>query len=91
MNDLTNKLMLFCRWRNSETKNINGIIKKDINPQELRHTCAYLTFNKHFKLILVEYIKDEAQPTTTQHFNTQKPESDEEPIDKEIEEEDTEE
>ena len=82
--------MLFCRWWNSETKKINGIIKKDINPHELRHTCAYLTFNKPFKLILVEYIKDEAQPTTAQYNSIQEP-SDEEPSDTESEGEVTEE
>jgi hypothetical protein len=82
--------MLFCRWWNSETKKINGIIKKDISPHELRSTCAYLTFNKPFKLILVEYIKDEAQPTTTQYYNIQEAESDEEPSDTESEGEDTE-
>ena len=83
--------MLFCRWWNSETHKINGIIKKDINPHELRHACAYWRFNKPFKLILVGYIKGEAQPTPTQYNNIQEPESDEEPTDTESEGEDTEE
>ena len=39
----------------------------------------------------MEYIKDEAQPTTTQYYNIQEQESDEEPSDTESEEEDTEE
>ena len=80
--------MLFCRWWNSETKNINGIIQKDITPHELRHTCAFLTFNKPFKLILLEYIKDETQPTQT---TQPEPESEEDPSDTESEGEETEE
>ena len=80
--------MLFCRWWNSETQKINGIIKKDINPHELRHTCAFLTFNKPFKLILLEYIKDETQPAQT---TQPEPESEEDPSDTESEGEETEE
>ena len=87
--DLTHKLLLFCRWWNSETKKINGIIKKDINPQELRYICAFLTFNKPFKLILMEYIQDETQ-TTTQTTTQTEPESEAEPIETESEDEDTE-
>ena len=74
--DLTHKLLLFCRWWNSETKKINGIIKQDIKPHELKHVCAFLTFNKPFRLILLEYIKDD-QPTTQDI--KQEPESEEEP------------
>ena len=59
----------------------------DINPHELRHACAFLTFNKPFKLILLEYIKDETQPAQT----TQPESEEEEPSDTESEGEETEE
>ena len=29
----------------------------------MRHVCAFLTFNKPFRTILLEYVKDE-EPTT---------------------------
>ena len=57
---------------NSETKKINGVIKQDIKPHELKHVCAFLTFNKPFRLILLEYIEDD-QPTTQQGRERERP------------------
>ena len=72
-------------------KKINGILKQQATPKELRHASAYLTFNKPFKLILVEYLKSEAQPTQTTAEEEEEAQSGEdEPSDTE-EEEDTEE
>jgi hypothetical protein len=77
--DLTHKLMLFCRWWNSKTGKVNGILKKDVSQQEIRHTCAFLTFNKPFKLVLLQYNQQESE--------TLQPESEEEPITSDSDEE----
>ena len=72
-------------------KKINGILKQQATPKELRHASAYLTFNKPFKLILVEYLKNEDQPAQTTAEEEEEAQSGEdEPSDTE-EEEDTEE
>lgn len=80
--DLTNKILLLCRWWNSETKKINGILNDNINTNELRHVCANLTFNKPLRVVLIEYEKGEQKQKQGQTI----PEDEEEPSDTEDEE-----
>ena len=79
---MTNKILLLCRWWNSETKKINGILNDNTNINELRHVCANLTFNKPLRLVLMEYEKGEQTQETTQT----RPEEEQEPSDTEDEE-----
>jgi len=92
--DLTNHYLLLCRWWNSETKKINGIIEDKAKIDDLRHTCAFLTFNKPFRLILIEYLKNNTQELTTTTTNEEQTPSETEAEtqeDSETDEEDTEE
>ena len=71
-----------CRWWNSETKKINGILNDNTNINELRHVCANLTFNKPLRVVLIEYDKGEQKQKSAQ----KQPEDEEEPSDTEDEE-----
>lgn len=59
--NVSSKTMLFCRWFNSLTNKINGFWKDKVNKTEFILTLKQFTFNRPFKLILMdtyEEVKD---------------------------------
>jgi hypothetical protein len=52
--NITTKTLLFCRWFNSLTNKINGFWKDKITKTDFILTLNQYTFNRPFKLILME-------------------------------------